>query len=186
MKRKLKKIAEVLYSESKNNLNITYEVYEYGFLSTLEILVAVITSICIAVCFNMMAECIAFILLFCILRSYAGGFHCESFNICYIVSSLIIIGVLLFIKICNIPFIISWLLMSIFTTLFCIVEPIGDTEKIINTEESNYFKRKLKYLLFVIYGLFLAAMLLKQYNYANLILITVVLTFLLMLMERKV
>lgn len=184
MKRKIKKLAEIFYAESKDNLNITYEVYEYGFFSTLEILAAVITSMCIAAWFNMMTECIAFIFLFCVLRSYAGGFHFESFSICYIISSMITIGVLLFVKMCNIPLIIIWSLMGIFTTLFYIVEPISNAAKTINTEENVYFKKKLRYLLFIISALFFVSILVKQYRYASLISVAVTLTFLLMVMGK--
>ena len=60
-----------------------YEIYRYGLLTGLEIL------ICMAVCFfigmqmGMMVQCMIFLLVFFSLRSFLGGLHMNSFMACF-------------------------------------------------------------------------------------------------------
>ena len=60
------------------------EVYEYGFVITLEVGLFLVASLFIALKLDMVLEGIFFFVIFSPLRSYAGGLHLEKFWICFV------------------------------------------------------------------------------------------------------
>ena len=71
------------------------EVYEYGFVITLEGGLFLVASLFIALKLDMVLEGIFFFVIFSPLRSYAGGLHLEKFWICFVLSCLTYITTLL-------------------------------------------------------------------------------------------
>lgn len=74
------------------------EVYEYGFVITLEVGLFLVASLFIALKLDMVLEGIFFFVIFSPLRSYAGGLHLEKFWICFVLSCLTYITTLLVVK----------------------------------------------------------------------------------------
>lgn len=72
-----------------------YEIYRYGFLTGMEMLVCCMTSLVIAIYLNALMKLIVFIFVFFPLRAYCGGIHAKHFYMCFICSNLVIVAALL-------------------------------------------------------------------------------------------
>ena len=103
------------------------EVYEYGFVITLEVGLFLVASLFIALKLDMVLEGIFFFVIFSPLRSYAGGLHLEKFWICFVLSCLTYITTL--------------------EVFVYVLYPVENRNREINEEENKCFKIKLmKYL----------------------------------------
>ena len=56
------------------------EIYRFGFVLMLRIILNVLTLLFIGTCFNMIVESITFLICSLMLRSYSGGFHSDNKN----------------------------------------------------------------------------------------------------------
>ena len=74
------------------------EIYRFGFVLMLRIILNVLTLLFIGTCFNMIVESITFLICFLMLRSYSGGFHSDNPVICFLISVLATISMLFVIK----------------------------------------------------------------------------------------
>lgn len=66
----------------------------YGLSIIVELLLNTLTSIVIAIYFDMLVEMIVFTLSFFSLRRYAGGIHAKNTRVCYLFSVVLITCVL--------------------------------------------------------------------------------------------
>ena len=74
------------------------EIYRFGFVLMLRIILNVLTLLFIGTCFNMIVESITFLIFSLMLRSYSGGFHSDNPVICFLISVLATISMLFVIK----------------------------------------------------------------------------------------
>ena len=74
------------------------EIYRFGFVLMLRIILNVLTLLFIGTCFNMIVESITFLICSLMLRSYSGGFHSDNPVICFLISVLATISMLFVIK----------------------------------------------------------------------------------------
>lgn len=181
MERIAKALADLVYqSESP----FCYEIYQYGLQVALEMLVALIAGCCIAVSLDMKLEGCIFLILFSVLRSYAGGLHFSGFLPCFLCSLMINAGALLFVKMCEIQSVGLCALMGFFTLAFWVTEPANSKNKAVTDKESEYYKKKLKRVLVFLCIVFLMTLFAGQTRYANLMVVTTMVTFVLMLIGR--
>lgn len=181
---KLAKILAVYLSEHQEKAEFSFELYQYGIQVALEMLSAVLTGFLTAVFMEMTAEYIVFMILFFFLRSYAGGLHFAGFGKCFLCSLIITAGNLWVTKHYHIPIRVLCLMMAVFAAVLFIVKPVNSSNKEVTDEESRYFMRRLRMILITTLLFFVFCIVIKQNKYATLTALTVMLTFILMLIGR--
>lgn len=181
MERIAKLLADRIY---RSGSQLSYETYQYGLQVALEMLAAIIASCGIAMYLDMKLECCLFLVMFSVLRSYAGGLHFSGFATCFCCSLMIIAETLLFVKTCEIPSKGLCVLMGFFTIAFWVTEPTNSKNKAVTDEESRYYKKKLRCALVFLCIAFLVTLFARQARYANLIVVTTMITFTLMLIGK--
>ncbi len=68
------------------------QLYEYCFNTILEIIISIISAVIIGIAFRKLIAVIIFMAVFFPLRTFCGGFHCETSRGCYIMSMVFLIA----------------------------------------------------------------------------------------------
>ena len=148
--KKMRKVAKLLtdYVIKKSMVDeADREVYEYGFVITLEVGLFLVASLFIALKLDMVLEGIFFFVIFSPLRSYAGGLHLEKFWICFVLSCLTYITTLLVVKNLCLHEFVSLIVLFALEVFVYVLYPVENRNREINEEENKCFKIKLmKYL----------------------------------------
>ena len=90
-----------------------YEIYKYGLMMFLEIMLSFSTSVIICCAMGMIWEGIIFLLFFIPIRSYLGGLHMKNYRSCFFCSAMAIVLILLMVKYISVNVIISIILVTI-------------------------------------------------------------------------
>lgn len=69
-----------------------HQLYEYCFNTILEIIISIISAVIIGIAFRKLTAVIIFMAVFFPLRTFCGGFHCETSRGCYIMSMAFLIA----------------------------------------------------------------------------------------------
>lgn len=125
------------------------EMYEYAFELMAEVGLFAMVCIAIAVYLQMVVEGIFFFLIFIPLRSYAGGLHMETFRSCFCLSCLVFIGVLLSVRNIEISGNFSITVLLLLEFIVYKLYPVENVNRVVDEEESIYFKKKLRLFLFL-------------------------------------
>lgn len=137
------------------------ELYRFGIKRLLLFCINVITTIIIGVICNMLWQSVVFTIAYIPLRRYAGGYHAKTPPKCYLLSILLILGVLAFI--CWIPkdkllIIIAALVAGI---IVFIKSPVESTNKELSDKEKEIFKRYSRIILLTELAVMFATLLLN-------------------------
>lgn len=118
------------------------EIYTYGLNQLIVYFYNLITIIVIGLLFKMLWQAMAFTLFYMIIRPYAGGYHARTPKMCYFLSLIVMIAVLVSIKI--MPFsVIVYLLMYIFSSIVILkLSPVEDENKPLDSLEVVVFRKK--------------------------------------------
>lgn len=138
----------LMYNIKKNNKNlddIKLEEIRYGLLGLYTMTTKMLVLILLSVLLNIFREFVMFLLFYSILRSVGFGTHAKSNLLCWISSTLLLIGIpyiFKFIELNLFTKIIIWIICFISFILFC----PADTEKrpMINK------KRKIKFKIYIL------------------------------------
>lgn len=128
-----------------------YELYRYGIQQGLVLVMNFVSVILISIILGMFIECIAFLLAYVPLRSYAGGFHAKTHVRCYAYSMMIIIGIFLAMRFLSIPLrvYVSLTIFGIASVIF--LAPVEDKNKVLDKKEHTvYRKRAIEILLIIV------------------------------------
>ena len=89
-------VSIVVNSLIKNDLlqKSEVELYRFGIKRLLLFCINVITTIIIGIICNMLWQSVVFSIAYIPLRRYAGGYHAKTPQKCYLLSVLLILGVL--------------------------------------------------------------------------------------------
>lgn len=141
------------------------DVYEYGFLISLEAGLSLIVSFFIAGILHMVVEGILFFVVFIPLRSYAGGLHLDRYWSCFSLSCLTYSVILLVVRLVELPIYIVFVFFLWFELSIYYLYPVENSNRPVDAEENKYFKKRLKCFLFL--DLFIASVciVLKKDNY---------------------
>ncbi len=140
------KITEALIAKSI----ISYEdkdIYTYGFKQGSLLLLNMITTIIIGLIFNVLWQCIVFLLAYIPLRSYAGGYHAKTQLRCYLFSIALMIIVSLITKHVywnELSIIIVTLISSL---IILLLAPVADRNKPLDFEEIQTYQTKSRLIL---------------------------------------
>lgn len=157
------------------------EIYIFGFRRIIISSRNYIIFFLIGVLFKIPLESILYILCFVPLRIFGGGVHAKSQTVCFVLSSLLSILVLIIIKFKSINISILILLSLLTSAITFRCAPVNCTENKINKIEKEYFKRKFRVILisaFMLGSVFFIAKEYKAvYSFAMAILTTNMLIF---------
>lgn len=151
-----------------------YEEYVYILTMLLNVFITDITLFLIGVLMNMTWECVAFWLVYMVLRKYCGGFHFSTSLKCYLSSCVMCPVVLLFIRF--VPLGPIWLLAItlISAIILLIVSPVEAQNKPLDGKEKVVFGRIARILTIItviLYGVMLFA---KLFAVAKIISVAIV------------
>ena len=124
------------------------EIYLFGLVLMLRVLLNTVTLILIGLWFNMLAVSATFVCFSLFIRSYSGGFHSDNPVICYLISTSSIILLLISIKLHIWNVYISGILVILSTVIFLIYAPVGHKNKILEDIESKIYRRRLLKIVF--------------------------------------
>ena len=119
------------------------ELYEYGIYSLLFTLTPLFLVLMVSIPLNMAVEGVLLITPFILLRKFAGGFHFQTPLPCIIVSTLVLLGCLLEIRVILEygSFIIHTLLVYASIVPICILSPIDSENRQLSAKEKSAFHR---------------------------------------------
>ena len=116
------------------------EIYQYGFEVLIAFLVNIIAILGVASIFGKFTQTIAFLICYCCLRQYAGGFHASNYKkclllfICLYTSNIVILETLMSYGLRNLIFIIS--VISI-----CLIGPMESENNELDEDQLIKYKK---------------------------------------------
>ena len=117
-------------------------VYKYGINQMLNMLLNIITFIAIGLFFDMILETVIFTLAYIPLRIYAGGFHAKTPFKCWIISAIMLLLTLLFIRYVNADIKFYDLLALIGSAVIIAFSPVEDKNKPLDSIEKIVYKKR--------------------------------------------
>lgn len=172
------------FYEKSSFPTVSYEAFKYVMEFALEMAAGILASAVIAFGFHMRWETAAFLLIFWVLRSYAGGIHLDKFSHCFIFSAFVIAGTMALVKYSDAPLWFSHLLFTGGATAFMLTEPESDRNRKVDEEEDAYFRKKLRQSFFAIAAAYLYSAFTQNRKYTFLIAITVSVVYVLMILGK--
>lgn len=176
-------LAERLYEEGSFPA-VSYEAFQYVIEFALEMAAGILASAVIAVGFDMRWETAAFLLIFWVLRSYAGGIHLDKFSHCFIFSAFVIAGTMALVKYSWVPLWFSHLLFIGGVGAFLFTDPESDRNRKVDEAEDAYFRKKLRQSFLVITVFYLISAFMQNRKYTFLIAITISVVYVLMILGK--
>jgi accessory gene regulator B len=151
-----------------------FAIYKYGFEIGLEMTLCFVVSAVISAYLGMQREFLLFILIFIPVRTFAGGLHLHKFWSCFLLSSLVQVGVLLFSKRICFSALNSWLIIAFSMIILLLISPVETSNRKIDIEESRYFIKRVKAVFCLILILTIIFTLFSYFKYVSLIAVTMV------------
>ena len=159
-----------------------YEIYKYGFLTGIEILLSVATCFFISMRQHMVYECVGFLVVFIALRSFVGGLHMNSFVACYGCSVFTFLLTLMLIG--DYPASNEVSLVAIFfeSLLVWKMNPVENINRPVDEEEAKLFSLRIKKILATICVCALCAYFFKWNDILNTTMYTLLVIFISMIL----
>ncbi len=139
MQKTLEAITEWIAQEEDDK-----ELILYGLGIAVEYFFGFITMLAVSILFGLLKEGIAFITSFYLIRSYAGGYHCQTAFRCYLLSTSVVVFVFTVITITpseNITLIAS-LITMISAPVILMLAPLDTPNKPLDEIEYRHCKKK--------------------------------------------
>lgn len=183
MEKMADKLADRFYNR-ETFPDMSYGAFKYVMEFALEMAAGILASAAIAVAFDMEMETAVFLLIFWVLRSYAGGIHLDRFSHCFLFSTGVIAGAMALVKYCHPPLGLPSVLFFIGIVAFFATEPESDKNREVNREEDLFFKRRLRQFLFIIMAAYLIVAFTGSTRYAFIIALAVDVVYVLMILGK--
>lgn len=120
------------------------EIYQYGLLRGLELILNIIVSILVSLILDMFWEGLFFFVFFVPLRSYAGGLHLKHYISCFFLSLITFTAALFVAKYYNIVSVSLVILFFILIVAILLLYPVENRNREVNEKENIYFYKKMK------------------------------------------
>ncbi len=127
-----------------------YEIYKYGFLTGIEILLSIVTCFIVSMKMYMVYEGVAFLLVFIALRSFVGGLHMNSFVACYGCSVITFFLTLMLIKYYPVSNEACIVTIIVGTLLIWKMNPVENINRLVDEREAKIFSLRIKKILVII------------------------------------
>ena len=118
------------------------ELYEYGIFHLLLNIIDTISILLLAVLFHEVMPTVFYIICFCTLRKYAGGYHAKTVFTCYLLTLTAALGMLVLLRQFDFiaPFqFVLWFISGIIILLF---SPIQNVNKILDDIEKVIYQKR--------------------------------------------
>lgn len=118
------------------------EIYAYGVFHLMLNIIDTISIMLLALLFHDVISTVIYILCFCTLRRYAGGYHAKTVITCYLLTLTSSFGMLVLLQQFEIPTAVQmalWIISGIFILLFA---PVQNENKILDETEKKVFKKR--------------------------------------------
>lgn len=135
-----KAIVDWMLRNEKTNKE-EYEIYFFGVTEMLRNIINILTLLIIGVLMGEFLRTVVFIVAFKIIRSYAGGYHATTSLRCFVLTNIMLFGVLLLMKNISFSNTILICLAVIASSMILVLAPI-DTENKRLDEIEYIFHRK--------------------------------------------
>lgn len=125
------------------------KLYQYAFELLIGQAVNLMIACLLAVIFRAYIPVFVFLLAFIPLRSYAGGHHADSFNVCTMVSALILLSVCLLSRITfseKMILTMGMVFAAVCGVLICFLAPLEDQNKPLDQSERLRYGRWSRYI----------------------------------------
>lgn len=120
------------------------EIVIYGLKMAIEIILMIITIVALGLIFGLVIEGLLFFLSFSLIRTYAGGYHCESAKVCYIASSCVVLSFFMILKFMNVDymFLVSSIMVIVSSIAIFKYAPISTKNNPLDNEAKDHFRKK--------------------------------------------
>lgn len=118
-----------------------YAVFQYGFQIGIEMVICFMASLSIALFLHMLPEFLVFIIIFILLRTYAGGLHMGSFVSCFLCSVIVQTAVLVLNSVYHFPLMCAWFIIVSCSSLILWLSPVGNVNRELDENEKKHFKK---------------------------------------------
>lgn len=120
------------------------EIYEYGIFQLLMNAIDTFSILTLALLFHEVPATCCYLIAFCMLRKYAGGYHAKTVLGCYFITLTSALCMMIMIKIKDIPLMVQlivWLISSVVIILFVPMQNMN--KKLDEVEELVYRNRAI-------------------------------------------
>lgn len=124
-----------------------YEIYLFGLEQLLTTIINLLTCAIIGIAFDSLLQTILFVIVFIVIRSYAGGYHTSTPLRCYVLTTLTIIVSVVALKCIEWNMWILIGLLVIASIVILLFAPVDTENKPIDAVEYVYFRNKTKVVL---------------------------------------
>ena len=176
-------LADRFYDEYKFPA-VSYDAFKYVIEFVLEMAAGIFASAMIAVIFDMKWETAVFLMIFWILRSYAGGIHLDAFWQCFLFSAAVMAGTIALVKYLEMLVWGSHMMFLGGVLAFLLTEPENDKNRHVDQEEDAYFRKKLCESFLGIAAVYLFCIFTNNSRYTFLIAATVDVVYVLMILGK--
>ncbi len=121
------------------------EVYLFALNTVLVYMINIILSAVIGLLFGMPLYCAIFLLAFVVLRQEAGGYHTSGWVTCYLLSGIVLIFTLVWVKF-EIPFqtLITTSLMLLASGIIYTCSPLESDNKVLESSQREKIRKKAR------------------------------------------
>ena len=112
-----------------------FDIYVYGFELVLSFLFSVAVMLFVGIVTNRILHTVLFILVFITLRSFTGGYHANTYGVCFMVTISVFIVTILLAEYINICWWYYLLLLSVGLPIIYIFAPIEHHNKPLETND---------------------------------------------------
>jgi len=140
------RLCEYFYKKSgKENYNLNIAIYGCELLISSGVTVLLLLTMAGAM--NHFIDTIIFLLFYCPLRQYSGGYHASNYRNCTLCFCIIYFGILCIPDNISISFLL--IISGIASVILYILAPVEDQNKPLSEKEEIYLKRKSKSTLLI-------------------------------------
>lgn len=128
-----------------------FPVYQFGMQSLIMKAAHIVSFLLIGLAFQRFVEVCIFTAAYVILRKYAGGYHAKTSMRCYLISCLIIIVLMLFIRLIPQSIVLTCTVALLFIcgiTIFCLV-PVDSSNKPLDRLEFKHYRKRARIILII-------------------------------------
>lgn len=125
------------------------EIYQYGLEQLLVTVLDFVSIVLVGIIYGKFLLCMMFIVAFCSLRVYAGGYHASTRIGCYALTMSVVVMALTIIKYIpiNVPLIVVFAVIA--AGIILKLAPVDTASKPLDTVEYHYYRKKAVLILWV-------------------------------------
>ncbi len=144
------------------------ELVVHGLCGGIELIFNIITTFVLGMAFGMVIKSFVFLIFYSFIRTYAGGYHCKKALHCYCVSSFVVVAVLIAVRVTPVFYMvrINFAMLLISIPVILKFAPVGTPTKMLEAEETEYFRKKVRRNLLVECVAIAILLYFEMYDYA--------------------